>query len=67
MNNRTTTYHCLNCDRTDEQIPLVNLRYAGQSTWICSQCLPMLIHHPERLAGKLADAEQLSGAPHHDH
>jgi hypothetical protein len=39
------------------------LRYANQSLWICPQCLPILIHHLERLAGKLAGAEQVPPAP----
>ncbi len=62
--NETNTLTCLNCARTEAQIPLVNLRYAGQEAWICSQCLPVLIHNPERLAGKLSGAEGLEGAPH---
>ncbi len=60
------THQCLNCSRTENEIPLVSLRYTGQAAWICSQCLPMLIHHPEQLAGRLAGAERLTGAPH-DH
>jgi hypothetical protein len=50
--------HCLNCGRADAEVPLVNLQYRGEAAWICPQCLPLLIHHPERLAGKLAGAEQ---------
>lgn len=55
---------CLNCNRPDEEIPLVSLRYAGQQAWVCSQCMPVLIHRPEQLAGKLAGAEKMTGAPH---
>jgi hypothetical protein len=29
--------------------------------------VPMLIHHPQELAGKLAGAENLEPAAHHDH
>ncbi|MCO6450133.1 MAG: hypothetical protein J5I90_05020 [Caldilineales bacterium] len=64
--NQTTTFHCLNCDRSEQEIPLVALRYDGSQAWICSQCLPVLIHRPEQLAGKLARAETLSPAEHHD-
>ncbi len=64
--NETNTLTCLNCARTEAQIPLVNLRYAGQEAWICSQCLPTLIHKPQQLAGKLAGAEGMEAAPH-DH
>ena len=57
---------CLNCNRSEEIIPLVALRYAGQEAWICSQCLPTLIHQPQKLVGKLMGAEKLEAAPH-DH
>jgi hypothetical protein len=60
------TVSCLNCGRSENQAPLVALRYQGSSAWICSQCLPILIHNPARLAGKLAHAETLSPADHHD-
>ena len=58
---------CLRCDRPETAVPLVSLRYAGSAVWICSQCLPVLIHHPERLAGRLPGVERLDGAaPHED-
>jgi hypothetical protein len=46
--------------------PLVTLRHARQQAWICSSCLPILIHKPHQLVGKLAGADQLSPAKH-DH
>ncbi|MCP4165950.1 MAG: hypothetical protein GY759_08675 [Chloroflexi bacterium] len=64
MTTNTTSYQCLNCERSETQIPLVSLRYNGEQGWICSQCLPLLIHQPERLAGKLANAENLQAADH---
>ena len=54
---------CLNCARPEAEIPLVSLRYQGKEAYICSQCLPQLIHQPERLAGKLAGAAFLPAAP----
>ena len=66
MEESKNTYRCLNCNRPETVIPLVSLRYAGQSAWICSQCLPVLIHQPEHLAGKLAGAENIAPAAHHD-
>lgn len=54
-----TSYACLNCGQPEELAPLVSLRYQGRSAWICSQCLPILIHKPDRLAGRLSGA----GAP----
>jgi hypothetical protein len=56
-----TTIQCLSCDRTDAQAPLVGLRFAGRARWICSACLPKLIHRPEELADKLAGADVPSG------
>lgn len=66
MNNTDTTYSCLNCDRSETDVPLVSLRYAGNQEWICTQCLPTLIHHPGRLSDKLAAADQLTPAPSDD-
>lgn len=60
-------YHCLNCNRSETEIPLVALRHAGQQAWICSQCLPTLIHQPQRLVGKLAGAEKIPPVAHDDH
>ena len=48
------TCHCLSCDRTEKETPLITLRLAGSQTWICPQCLPVLIHHADQLEDKLA-------------
>ncbi len=55
--------HCLSCNRSEYDIPLVNLTYAGKPANICSNCLPLLIHHPEQLIGKLEGAENIPPAP----
>ena len=60
------TLHCLNCERDESIIPLVSLRYARKQAWICSQCLPILIHDPQRLVGPLAGAEHIQPAEHAD-
>ncbi len=59
----TNTYQCLNCDRPETAIPLISLRYNGNQAWICSQCMPALIHKPHVLAGKLDNAENLPHTP----
>ena len=41
---------CLNCGRTGDVVPLISLRYLQKEHSICPQCLPILIHKPERLA-----------------
>jgi len=55
---------CLNCDRSEQEIPLIALHYQGKQVYICSQCFPNLIHAPAKLAGKLADAEKIQPAQH---
>lgn len=57
---------CLACNRSQHEIPLVALTYQGSSVWICPQHLPILIHDPTQLAGKLAGAERMKPADHHD-
>ena len=51
---------CLNCGKTEEQIPLVTLQYQGQTVYICSQCFPTLIHSPAKLAGKTSLRELMA-------
>lgn len=55
---------CLNCDRTENDVPLVTLQYKGEQVFLCSQCFPTLLHAPAKLAGKLAGAEKLQPAKH---
>lgn len=52
--------YCLNCSTSENEIPLVNLVYSGKQTFICSSCLPLLIHHPQKLIGKLDGAENIA-------
>ena len=66
MTQPQSVQHCLNCERTEIQIPLVALRYDGSEAWICSQCLPILIHKPQQLVGKLTGAENMEPADHDD-
>lgn len=35
---------CFKCHATEDQVPLVPVRTQGQSTWVCTHCLPSLIH-----------------------
>jgi hypothetical protein len=58
--------HCLNCNRSENEIPLISLHYQGEKIHICSVCLPILLHSPVKLIGKLADAEKIHPA-NHDH
>ncbi len=48
---------CINCERTDVQIPLITLTFKGDAKYICAQCLPVLIHKTHLLADKLPGVE----------
>ncbi len=48
---------CLNCNRTDEQVPLLTLTFKGEAKHICAQCLPILIHKIHLLVDKLPGVE----------
>ncbi len=55
---------CLNCERSSDQVPLLRLKYAGKENWICPQCLPTLIHKPERIAA--VSGAWIDSAPKHE-
>ncbi len=58
---------CLYCKLNSNQVPLLNFSYQGKELWICPQHLPILIHEPQKLAGKLPGAENLSPPQGHEH
>jgi hypothetical protein len=57
---------CIACNRTQEQVPLIQIRFQNSTYSICPQHLPVLIHNPQMLAGKLPGAEGMTPAEHHD-
>ena len=57
---------CLACDRESDATPLVKLEYRARPYWICPQHLPLLIHDPAQLIGKLEGAENLAPSDYHD-
>lgn len=59
-----STAHCLVCDRTAQEVPLLAIEYQGHTYHICPEHFPILIHQPQKLAGKLPGAENLK--PHED-
>lgn len=66
MDEKSSTSKCLACSRDSSSIPLLSLEYQGEQLWICPQHLPVLIHDPTQLIGKLAGAEHMRPADHHD-
>jgi hypothetical protein len=59
MNETTPT--CLVCQRSQQEVPLITLQYQQKQYWICPEHFPILIHHPDQLAGRLPGAENLAG------
>lgn len=57
---------CVQCGRDSDEVPLVRLRYLDADAWICPQHLPILIHDPSKLVGKLGGVENLAPAEHED-
>ena len=57
---------CVMCGRGDDLAPLIAFRFQGEERTICSQHLPVLIHDPAQLAGRLKGAENLEPAEHKD-
>jgi len=66
MNEKKDNQKCLACNRDSSVTPLLPVEYRGERIWICPQHLPVLIHNPTELTGKLAGAEDLKPADHHD-
>lgn len=52
---------CLGCGSGEQERPLLHLSYRHAALAICPQCLPTLIHTPERMAERLG--ETVTGAP----
>lgn len=59
-------HSCIACGRDAQIVPLLTLEYQGGTIRICAQHLPILIHDPGQLVGRLPGAETLSPSEHHD-
>ncbi|RJP50105.1 MAG: hypothetical protein C4583_11205 [Anaerolineaceae bacterium] len=57
---------CLNCERTEQETPLLMLTFKDETKFICAQCLPTLIHKPHLLVEKLPGFDP-SNIPPHEH
>lgn len=55
---------CLVCEQSSQEIPLLAIEYQDKQYWICPQHLPVLIHNPQELVGRLPGAEKLHGHEH---
>lgn len=57
---------CLVCARSSDEVPLLVLRHREADVFICPEHLPVLVHNPAQLAGKLPGAANLAPAAHED-
>ncbi len=48
-----TLSKCLNCGVSEQEKPLILLKFQGKDLYICPQCLPTLIHKPYELTNKI--------------
>lgn len=62
----TTTPTCLACGTDSRTVPLIRLEYLDSAYFICPQHLPLLIHDPGQLAGRIPGAEGFQASEHHD-
>lgn len=58
---------CINCEATEQEKPLLTIKFQQKEIFICPQCLPVLIHKPANLAGKLPGAENFGPPAEHHH
>jgi len=58
---------CVHCERKSDQVPLIQINFQDKHYWICPQHLPVLIHKPQMLVGKLPGVENLKGEGHDHH
>lgn len=56
--------YCVNCARRVEEVPLLMLVHRAGTSYICPQCLPILIHQPQDLVAKLPGTESLQPHEH---
>ena len=57
---------CVFCGRDSKSIPLLTFAFRDSSFNICPQHLPVLIHDPGQLVGRLEGAEHFEPAEHKD-
>lgn len=57
---------CIFCEGSREDVPLLTFQFKTSEYQICPQHLPLLIHNPAALSGRLPGAEHLRPADHHD-
>ncbi|MHC1781714.1 MAG: hypothetical protein AB9891_02940 [Anaerolineaceae bacterium] len=55
---------CVFCGVGSNELPLLVMTYFEKDYYICPEHVPVLIHEPAKLTGKLPGAEKLTGHAH---
>jgi hypothetical protein len=67
MKDPSVSYVCVNCGKSEAQVPVLQWRFQGEAFTLCSSCLPILLHRPDTLVGRLKGAETIEPVQHaHD-
>ena len=56
---------CLNCGTSEQDRPLITLKFQNNELYVCPQCLPTLIHKPYQIADKLPGFKLSDNSPEH--
>ena len=64
MENLDKSDACVNCEKSGLEIPLLQFHFQDVERWICTNCLPILLHRPSSLIGRLPGAENIKPAKH---
>jgi hypothetical protein len=67
MGNPFSTYTCVNCGKSEAEVPILKMRFQEAEIMLCSSCFPILLHRPDQLVGRLKGAEVIKPVSHsHD-
>jgi hypothetical protein len=57
---------CLNFGASEQDRPLITLKFQQKELYICPQCPPTLIHKPYQPADKIPGSTLSENSPEHD-
>jgi hypothetical protein len=62
-----STPTCLNCGTSEQERPLLTMKFQGKEVYLCPQCMPIMIHKPHELADRLPGFTPPSSPAPHEH
>lgn len=51
---------CFNCQRDENEIPIIAWKYQKRPLWVCCECMPLLIHKWSQIVGRVGSSESQS-------